>query len=88
MVAVPLSTVFSIHSNSYCLVACTNQFFTARKRSLGQGNVFTRVCHSVHGNSGGGNSGFLACITGHMTSLQEGSLYPGRGLADPHSHWN
>ena len=24
------------------------QIFTARKRSLGQGNVFTPVCHSVH----------------------------------------
>ena len=23
--------------------------FTARKRSLGQGNIFTPVCHSVHG---------------------------------------
>ena len=23
-------------------------FFTARKRSLGQGNIFTPVCHSVH----------------------------------------
>ena len=23
-------------------------FITARKRSLGQGNVFTPVCHSVH----------------------------------------
>ena len=22
---------------------------TARKRSLGQGNIFTPVCHSVHG---------------------------------------
>ena len=22
---------------------------TARKRSLGQGNVYTHVCHSVHG---------------------------------------
>ena len=22
--------------------------FTARKRSLGQGNIFTPVCHSVH----------------------------------------
>ena len=36
---------------------------TARKRSLGQGNVFTSVCHSVH-NCGGG---FPPCITGHMT---------------------
>ena len=25
--------------------------FTAHKRSLGQGNVFTRVCHSVHRES-------------------------------------
>ena len=25
--------------------------FTARKRSLGKGNVFTRMCHSVHGRS-------------------------------------
>ena len=26
--------------------------FTARKRSLGQGNIFTPVCHSVHGGGG------------------------------------
>ena len=26
--------------------------FTDRKRSLGQGNVFTPVCHSVHGGGG------------------------------------
>ena len=25
-----------------------NRIFTARKRSLGQGNMFTPVCHSVH----------------------------------------
>ena len=35
---------------------------TACKRSLGQGNVFTLVCHSVHRWVG-----FPACITGHMT---------------------
>ena len=29
----------------YCLI------FTARKRSFRQGNVFTRVCHSVHKGS-------------------------------------
>ena len=29
------------------------QFFTARKRSLGQGNVFTAVSHSVHGGRAG-----------------------------------
>ena len=25
---------------------------TARKRSLGQGNIFAPVCHSVHGGGG------------------------------------
>ena len=25
---------------------------TARKRNLGQGNVFTHLCHSVHGGWG------------------------------------
>ena len=29
-----------------------SRIFTARKRSLGQGNVFTPVCHSVHGGRG------------------------------------
>ena len=27
---------------------CVFLFVTARKRSLGQGNIFTPVCHSVH----------------------------------------
>ena len=49
-----------------CLLLRTitvNDIFTARKRSLGQGNVFTPVCYSVH--KGGGVS-VPACITGHM----------------------
>ena len=29
-------------------------FITARKRSLGQGNIFTPVCHSVHTGVPGG----------------------------------
>ena len=33
--------------------------FTARKRSLGQGNIFTPVCHSVHG--GGLSQCMLGC---------------------------
>ena len=37
--------------------------FTARKRSLGQGNVFIPVCHSVHR----GKVSVPVCITGHMT---------------------
>ena len=48
-------------------------FITARKRSYGQGNVFTPVCHSVQGIS------VPACITGHMTggSLSRWSLSKG-----------
>ena len=55
-----------------------NVIITARKGSLGQGNVFTPVCHSLHGE-GGVNSmhhrshdhwGFLA----QMGSLSRGSL--------------
>ena len=42
-------------------------FITARKRSLGQGNIFTPVCHSVHrggmcgcgGEAGGGRAWLL-----------------------------
>ena len=49
-------------------------FITARKRSLGQGNVFTPVCHSVHQGVS-----VPACTTGHMTggSLSRGSLSRG-----------
>ena len=35
-------------------------FITARKRSLGQGNIFTPVCHSVHR----GGSGVRGCSGG------------------------
>ena len=31
------------------LLLCTLLIVTTRKRSLGRGNVFTSVCHSVHG---------------------------------------
>ena len=34
-------------------------FFTARKRSLRQGNIFTPVCHSVHGGVPGPGRGCL-----------------------------
>ena len=68
---------------------------TCFQRSLGQGNIFTSVCHSVHRGVG-----FPACITGHMTRrslhlgrsasgeiciqggvcIQGRDLHPGRGL--------
>ena len=37
--------VFSSEYLTVCVI------FTARKRSLGQGNIFAPVCHSVHGGS-------------------------------------
>ena len=51
-----------------------SEFVTARKRSLGQGNVFTPVCHSVHRGVS-----IPACTTGRMTggSLSRGSLSRG-----------
>ena len=63
---------------------------TARKRSLEQGNVFTRVCHSVHGVSvqGGlcpGGSRSRGLCTGGWVSVQgglssRGSLSRGEGF--------
>ena len=71
-----------LHTDPLLLLIFT--LITARKRSLGQGNVFTPVCHSDHRGIG-----FPACITGHMTrgistkgGLPRGDLYP-RGWADP-----
>ena len=48
--------------HSFVMVVLEN-IFTARKRSLGQGNIFTPVCHSIHrggmrGCSGGGHAWF------------------------------
>ena len=44
-------------------VKLCNVYCYRRKRSFGQGNIFTSVCHSVLG------VGFPACITGHMTGV-------------------
>ena len=38
--------------------------FTARKRSLGQGNIFTPVCHSVHGGRAWLLGGVRGCMGG------------------------
>ena len=70
--------VFSKIITTYALLV-TCVIITARKRSLGQGNVSTPVCHLFTGEVG-----FPACITGHITrgGLPLGGLHP-RGLADP-----
>ena len=49
---------------------------TARKRSLGQGNIFTPVCHSVH------RGGMHGCSGGGMRGCSEGVcvVAPGGGV--------
>ena len=40
-----------VHILLECILDASNfgiLIFTAHKRSLGEGNVFTRICHSVH----------------------------------------
>ena len=78
----------SLHYNVQSLI------FTARKRSLGQGNAFTGICHSFCPEGGG----FTACITGHMTggsASRRGTLgrppgpaYRGRGNPAPPETWD
>ena len=53
----------------------SNLIFTARKRSLGQGNIFTPVCHSVH--RGGGLLG--GCLVQGGSALGGGDLLLGGG---------
>ena len=51
---------------------------TARKRSLGQGNIFTPVCHSVHRGGMRGCSGWGACVVapgGHAWLLWGGHAW-------------
>ena len=49
------------------------ELITARKRSLGQFNVFTHVCHSVHGGG---------CLCSGGGSLSRGSLSKGVSVRD------
>ena len=51
-----------------------NPIFTARKRSLGQGNIFTLVCHSVH--RGGG---LPQCMLGYQNPPPRSRPPPGPG---------
>ena len=55
--------------------------FTARKPSLGQGNIFTPVCHSVHG---GGESACTGSLYPGKSAPGRGGLHPGVGKPPPH----
>ena len=49
--------------------------FTSRKRSLGQGNIFTPVCHSVHRGGHAWPGGMHAW--GHWVYMAGGHAYLG-----------
>ena len=55
------------------LIRNQNEHLTARKRSLGQGNVFKPVCHSVH----------MGCslLSMHHRSHDQGGLHLGRSAS-------
>ena len=56
--------------------------FTARKRSLGQGNIFTPVCHSVQGGACVAGGGHVCMPGGHawQGACMAGDVH-GRGCA-------
>ena len=67
--------------------------FTARKRSLGQGNVFTCVCHSVRGglHSGRGPPPTGICIQGGTVGQTPPGIWDTRIWSTSGryaSHWN
>ena len=54
------------------------QLVTARKRSLGQGNIFTPVCHSVHRGRGHAwllLGGMRGCSLGGMHGCSQGGVH-------------
>ena len=61
----------------YYVLPRTSEIITARKRSLGQGNVFAPVCHSIDGR-GALHPGREVCIQGKSASRA--------GWVDPPPH--
>ena len=79
----------------HCILCCVKSsvmivanYFTARKRSLGKGNVFTLVCHSVHRvlPTEGGESAYRVALPLEGSLPTEGRGLPAEGeggWADP-----
>ena len=53
----PCPVTGGLHTRCFCLNCLSGFVVTARKRSLGQGNIFAPVCHSVHGGSASVHAG-------------------------------
>ena len=78
------------YKNNTFLVINSNGIITARKRSLGQGNVFTPVCHSVHRGRGSAQPPALDADPPGVgqTSLDADPLgWPDPPDADPPGVW-
>ena len=56
-------------------------YFTARKRSLGQGNIFAPVCHSVH--RGDVSQHALQVVSQHALQQVSGGVYPSMPCRSP-----
>ena len=67
------------------IVANLSYFITAHKRSLGQGSVFTPVCHSVRGGGGSASRGDwgLPPVGGESASREVGVCIQGEGDLHP-----
>ena len=76
-----LSILFSVMSTK------PNRIITACKRSLGQGNSFTPVCHSVHG--GGGVPGQVHPQTRYPPPPRSSACWEIRATSGRYaSYWN
>ena len=69
--------MFFVSANYHCAKMTSVIVFTARKRSMGQGNIFIKVCQEFCSLGGGG--GIPACLAGHMTNQQYISSYTAVG---------
>ena len=71
-------TVTSASMRAVLSSLIVSAIFTARKRSLGQGNIFTPVCHSVHRGVpglGGGAWSWVVCSWGGGLLLRVGGAW-------------
>ena len=70
---IKFSVVYMIESCHFVIAALASVFFIDRKRSLGQGNIFAPVCHSVHRGGGLG-----VCLSAYHPQDQTppGTMHP------------